>query len=83
MSEPDKCATDAEQLALDEAGIEAAAMALCFAGRPVLPMAPPYEIDASSWWQMQTEIDRRLYLYRARVAVEAWCLWEQSHEHDA
>ncbi len=77
-------------LAADDAGIEAAAIALAWAGRPVMVSIEGVS-DAHGWWQIQTELDRRLYLYRARVCCVAWEeYWkkieekkdEQPHEPD-
>ena len=60
--------TDA-QLAEDDAGILAAAVALAWAGR-----VPGYdEQQTPQWlWERFNEAEQRLYLYRARCAVEAW-----------
>jgi hypothetical protein len=68
--------TDA-QLAEDDAGILAAAVALCWHARPALggywPLPTPQE-----WWDRQTEMERRLHIGRARVACEAWeAYWKE------
>src|SRR5579859_3100274 len=56
----------------EAAGILAAAQAMVWAMRPVLPMSPPSEHDAQSWWEHFSEHEQGNYLYRARCAVEAW-----------
>jgi len=73
--------TDDAQLAEDNAGILAAAVALCWHARPVLTdpiedfMQTPQE-----WWGMQTEMERRLHIGRARVACSAWEAYWTEHE---
>jgi len=65
--------TDA-QLAEDDAGILAAAVALCWHARPVLTVQhhDNLRITPEGWWRAQTEMERRLHIGRARVACEAW-----------
>jgi hypothetical protein len=65
------------QLAEDDAGILAAAVALCWHARPVLAHArnpdgrePGH--TPISWWVAQPEMERRLHIGRARVACSAW-----------
>lgn len=62
--------TESDALQRDDAGIERAAVALCWAARPVT--GPPSNHTALSWWRRQSEMDQRMYLYRARIAVTAW-----------
>ena len=70
--------TEDERIERDDAGIESAAVALCWAARPVLFKGPPSNYTAQSWWPLQSEMDQRMYLYRARIAVNAWeQYWEQ------
>jgi len=69
--------TDDAQLAEDDAGILAAAVALCWHARPVLSLPPgtiaPFTCQtAEEWWVAQPEMERRLHIGRARVACEAW-----------
>ncbi len=73
--------TDDEQLALDDAGIRAAAIALLWCQRPVV-LGAPIDNNGAAWWSAQSEMDRRLYLYRARVAVEAWERFMQARGGD-
>lgn len=56
----------------DDAGIMAAAIALCWAAMPVMLGPRDEEITPQRWWALQTEAERRLHLYRARIACEAW-----------
>lgn len=93
---PEDCPVMVEDFAVDgrdgqafpmteDEGIERAAAALAWAARPVLtngPLSQP--ADAAGWWQLQSEMDRRLYLYRARVAVDAWeRYWEVREQANA
>jgi hypothetical protein len=74
--------TDA-QLAEDDAGVLAAAVALCWHARPVVAHAgypdgrePGH--TPISWWDRQPEMERRLHIGRARVACEAWeMFWKE------
>ena len=70
--------TDA-QLAEDDAGILAAAVALCWHARPVLAVGSYYMTTTpQGWWDTQPEMERRLHIGRARVAVEAWeAYWKE------
>jgi hypothetical protein len=61
--------TDA-QLAEDDAGVLAAAVALRYDQRPVLIGFEHY--DGMWWWANTPAEERRKYLRAARVAVEAW-----------
>jgi hypothetical protein len=63
--------TDDAQIAEDDAGILAAAVALCWHARPVVVRESPGP-TAQAWWKVQPEMERRLHLGRARVACEAW-----------
>jgi len=65
--------TDA-QLVEDDAGILAAAVALCWHARPVLAGHKGWEPPPTpqEWWEQQPEMERRLHIGRARVACEAW-----------
>ncbi len=56
----------------DDAGILAAAKALCWAARPA---GFDEQHDIESCWQRHSEMDQKLYLYRGRVAVDAWEAW--------
>ena len=58
------------QLAEDDAGILAAAMALAWDRRIVL--ASGEEPDPIWWWSHLREDDRQQYLRQARVACTAW-----------
>ena len=63
--------TDA-QLAEDDAGILAAAVALCWHARPV-PLGTSWDrTTPDQWWEKQEEMERRLHIGRARVACAAW-----------
>jgi hypothetical protein len=69
--------TDDAQRAEDDAGILAAAVALCWHARPVLSFIAQAireraGLTAEEWWDMQTEMERRLHIGRARVACSAW-----------
>ncbi len=57
----------------DDAGILAAAKALCWAARPA---GFDEQHDIESCWLRHSEMDQRLFLYRARVAVVAWEDWK-------
>lgn len=57
-------------IALDDAGILAAAMALCWASRPAMAIVDG--ATPQSWWEQQYEFVHRQHIYRARIAVEAW-----------
>ncbi len=69
MPKPQEADTTDARLAEDDAGLLAAAIALCWAGR-----IPGYdEQQTPQWlWDRLNEAEQRLYLYRACVAVEAW-----------
>jgi hypothetical protein len=67
--------TDA-QLAEDDAGILAAAVALCWDNRIVLVLGDGP--DPMWWWYHTPEEERRKYLRAARTACEAWeSFWEE------
>ncbi len=57
-------------IALDAAGILAAAAALCWASRPASAVID--RMTPQAWWKKQAEFVRRQHIYRARIAVEAW-----------
>ena len=65
--------TDA-QLAEDDAGILAAAVALCWHARPVMAFGPGLgQIScrtAQEWWNVQPEMERRLHIGRARSRAD-------------
>lgn len=50
--------------------IEHVAVALAWSARPALPSAT--EITPRLWWGMQSEDNRRMHYYRARIAIEAY-----------
>jgi hypothetical protein len=62
------------QLAEDDAGILAAAVALAWDQRVVLMAADVQTapIDAEMWWAAHSQNDQRRYLRQARTACEAW-----------
>ncbi len=60
----------------DDAGILAAAKALCWAARPA---GFDEQHNPQSCWDRHNEMDQRLYLYRARVAVTAWEDWKNGN----
>lgn len=67
------------QLERDDAGIEIAAIALCWAERPVVSGGPISEMTAAEYWRSHSGRERRMYLYRARAAVTAWEEFMEAH----
>jgi hypothetical protein len=48
-------------------------VALCWHARPMLSVGEAfYHATPQEWWARQPEMERRLHIGRARVAVEAW-----------
>lgn len=58
-------------LAHEDAAMEQAAIALCWSARPAL-LYRNDPMDEVTWWQKQPEREQRLFLIRARAAVNAW-----------
>lgn len=65
--------TDIER---EDAAIERAAMALAWDARPVVFVGHMPGVSIREWWERQKEVERRLWLRRARVAIE---IWESAH----
>jgi hypothetical protein len=63
--------TDA-QLAEDDAGILAAAVALAWDNRAVVTRGPIDQLGPEGWWQLHSATDQRRYLRQARTACSAW-----------
>jgi hypothetical protein len=60
----------------EAAGIERAAVALCWHARPVVAGYDGggrwHVLTPREWWEKQDELEQRLHISRARVAIAAW-----------